>query len=224
MTFFAQRANLLVYQGLPFSQVFRFDEPDPTAPQYTQPLDLTGYTLVGQVEAQPKVKAYGIDILADPPAPGLYVLALVYMGVTYTMEIEVLPGETAKELQEKILKALKNLDLPLSACAPSCADAWHIVAAWYWPGVEWSLDIVSQPDDDLDIDVQQENIPLLEFAEAAVVDGDYTKVTLTLTSEQTAGLPMAGDGPLRWRLVAVNDINPQDVKLLVCGLLMVART
>lgn len=224
MTFFAQRANLLVYQGLPFSQVFSFDQPDASAPQYTMPLDLTGYTLAAQVEAQPKVKAYGIDILEDPPTPGMYIFTLTYMGVPVVIEIELEPGEGAKVLQKKIIDALKDLDLPLGACAPKCSDAFHIVAAWYWPGVDWFLVLTSQPADDVVVELEQGNAALAVFDTAAVVDGDYTKITISLTDEETAGFPMAGDGPLRWRLLARNNVSPQDVKLLAHGLLTVGRT
>lgn len=227
---FQRIVHLKVLQGHPFVKKLAFEEQDPTSELHTRPLTITGRTLVARVLAAPKSKAYEIKILKDSPAVGDYVFLLVYQGVEFPIEVEVLPGEGAKALQEKILAAIKALGLGfiLGACAESCAEAHEIVVAGWWPGVEFTLTLVEQPEDDppqVDLDLLQGNIPLAVFTVTSEVVDDKREVTLKLGGTVTAGIPAAGDGPYRWHLIAPLAADPtNDVLLLARGLLVVERT
>lgn len=224
---FMRTINLALYQGLPFSKTINFDEQDPTSPLHTRALNIDGRVLHARVDARPKAKAYGINILEDPPAPGVYVFLLVFAGVGHELQIEVLPGELAKDLQAKIIKAIKDLHLSLKACAEKCSDANQIVVAAPWPGLEWFLYLLSQPvDAQVDVEVLQDNAPLVEFTVTSEVVNDQLAVTLVLTTAKTGAIPAAGDGPYRWRLTAVaqgEGENPDDQLLLAHGLLTIGR-
>lgn len=226
---FRRTINLALYQGLPWSKTIAFEEQDPTSPLHTMAPDMNGRILKAQIDARPKAKAYGIEILEDPPEPGTYVFLLVYAGIEHTLEIELLPGELAKDLQAKIIKAIKDLHLGLSACAEKCSDAFYIVVAAPWPGLEWFLTLDSQPADaQVDVELLQDNAPLVEFDITSAVVNDKLAVTLVLTAAETAAIPAAGDGPYRWRLTAValgegDAENPDDQLLLAHGLVTIGR-
>lgn len=223
--------NLKVYQGLPFVKAIQLDEQDPVSPLHTRPLDITGRTLVAVINARPKVKAYELKILNPNPLPGIYSFLLIYGGKEYPFEVELLDGEGAKELQAKIIAAIKGLGLGfyIGVCAPSCADAYEIVIAGLWPGVDWTLEIVDQPvgdppEDQIELDILQENIPLAEFAVTSQVVDDQLVVTIKLNSDETGGIPAAGDGPYLWRLVAPLDAEPKaDMLLLARGHIVMER-
>lgn len=128
--------HLHAYQGLPLRRVLSFDEQDPVSALHTRALTITGYELQAQVSARPKSVAYELQILEDPPAPGTYEFMLIYGGIEYPIEIEVLEGELAKDLQAKFIAAVKALLLALSVCAPSCAHANEVDIVALWPGVD----------------------------------------------------------------------------------------
>jgi hypothetical protein len=224
---FLRTINLHVYQGLPWSKTITFEEQDPTSPLHTRALDIDGRVLRAQIDARPKAKAYGIKILQDPPEPGTYVFMLIYAGVEHELEILLLTGELAKDLQAKIIAAIKDLHLALSACAEKCSNAFEIVVAAPWPGLEWSLSLVSQPAaGQVEVDLLQANEPLVEFAVTSAVVNDKLAVTLALTTAKTGAIPAAGDGPYRWRLTApasgvVDDL--EDQLLLAHGLVTIGR-
>lgn len=225
---FLRTINLHVYAGLPFSKAIRFEEEDPASTLHTRALDITGRTLKAQVDARPKAKAYEIEILEDPPAAGLYVFLIVYAGVEYEIEVTLEEGELAKDLQTLIIDAIKDLLLGLSACAAKCSNAFEIIVAAPWPGLEWTLSLVSQPEaGQVEVGIVQTNTPLVEFSVSSAVDVDQLVVTLTLTTAQTGGIPVAGDGPYRWRLTAVATVDdvedPDDALLLARGLLTIGR-
>lgn len=231
MTAFLRTVHLKVYQGLPLEKKLRYEEPDPVSEFHTRPLTITGRTLVARIKAAPKSKAYEIVILKDPPAPGVYEFLLTYMGVEYPFEVELLPGEGAKELQEKIIAAIKALGFGFifGVCAESCANNHEIVVAGWWPGVEFLLELVSQPvtdppEDQVDVDILQDNAPLAVIAATSQVVGDQLEITLKLGGDVTAGIPAAGDGPYLWSLVAPLVADPDnDVLLLARGYLLVER-
>lgn len=227
---FLRTVQLKVYQGLPFSKDISFEEQDPASPLHTRPLDITGRTLVATVSAKPKSKAYELKILDPNPLPGVYEFLLTYGGNDYEFEVELLEGEGAKDLQEKIIKAIKGLGLGfvIGVCAPSCADAYEIVIAGLWPGLDFTLEIVDQPvadppEDQIELDILQDNIPLAEFAVASEVVEDQLVVTLKMSGAVTGGIPAAGDGPYLWRLLAPLDLDAEDVLLLARGHLVVGR-
>ena len=214
---FQRIVHLKANPGLPLVKKLYFDEPDPNSPLHTRPLTVTDYTLVAVVGSPPKSKAYEIEILQDPPAPGIYEFMIIFMGVEYPFEVELLPGEGAKELQEKIIKAIKALGLGhvFAACAPSCAEAYEIVVAGWWPGLEFQLLLVSQPvtdppEDQIDVDELQGNAPLAELTVTSQVVGDQLEITVKLSAAQTGGIPVAGDGPYRWHLTGVRVLDPGD--------------
>lgn len=216
---------LTAYQGLPLVHKFLFDETDPKAPAYTRPLDLTGRTIAAQLRGRPKVKVKKLVILEDPPAPGVYAFKVIIGGVEYPFTVTIEAGETAIDFVEKFLKALANLDLEVKACAEQCGTAGEVIVAWPWPGVEWDLVLVSQPEpDQVDVDdVQAADVVLATFAVSTATEGDYTAITLKLTATQTGALPMAGDGPFSFRLTATKNVDLTDVLLLARGHLLVAR-
>lgn len=216
---------LTAYQGLPLVHKFLFDETDPKAPQYTRPLDLTGRTLSAKLRGRPKVKVKKLNVLEDPPAPGVYSFKVLLGGGEYAFTVTIEDGETAIDFVEKFLKALANLDLEVKACAEACGAAGEVIVAWPWPGVEWDLVLVSQPvPDQVEIDdVQAADVVLATFAVSTATEGDYTAITLKLTSTQTSALPMAGDGPFSYRLTATKDSDPTDVLLLARGHLLIGR-
>lgn len=228
---FQRIVHLKAHPGLPLTKKLYFDEPDPESTLHTRPLDLTGRTLVAVISSPPKSKAYEIEILKDPPAPGIYVFKITYMGVEHLIEVEVLPGEGAKEFQEKIIKAIKALGLGLvfGVCAPSCADSHEVVVAGWWPGLEFLLELVSQPvtdppEDQVDVDELQGNAPLAEFAVTSQVVDDQLEITIKLDGAVTSGIPVAGDGPYRWHLIAPLDDDPTgDVLELARGNLVMER-
>lgn len=224
---FMRTIHLALYQGLPFSKALKFDEQDPTSPLHTRALDITGRTLRAQIDARPKAKAYNIEILEDPPEPGLYVFLLIWAGNGYPLEITLLPGEGAKDLQAKIIEALKGLHLGLSICPEKCSNAFEIVVAAPWPGLDFTLALTGSPDSDVVVEVLQDNEPLVEFAVTSEVVVDKLVVTLTLTVAKTSAIPVAGDGPYRWRLTAPavdgEDINQDDALLLAHGLVTIGR-
>lgn len=228
---FQRIVHLKAHPGLPLAKKLYFDQTDPQSPLYTQALDIAGRTLVALMAAPPKSKAYEIEILKDPPAPGPYVFKLTYMGVEYLIEVELLEGEGAKELQEKIIKAIKELGFGFifGVCAPSCAEAHEIIIAGWWPGVEFELELVSQPvtdppEDQVDIDELQDNAPLAEFEVTSQVVDDKLEITIKLDGKVTAGIPVAGDGPYRWHLIAPLDLDPTgDVLELARGNLVMER-
>ena len=223
---FLRTIHLALYQGLPFSKTINFDEQDPSSALHTRPLNIDGRNLRAQIDARPKAKAYGIVINADPPEPGVYVFLLIYAGIEHELEIELLPGELAKDLQAKIIAAIKDLHLGLSVCAEKCSNAFEIIVAAPWPGLEWSLALISQPGEDVDVNLLQDNTPLAEFTVSSEVVGDFLTVTLVLTFAQTGAIPAAGDGPYRWRLTAPaqgEGDNLNDQLLLAHGLLTIGR-
>ena len=227
--------HLRAYQGLPVTRVLQFDQPDPVSELHTVALNITDRTLVAQIVAHPKAKAYEIVILKDPPLPGIYEFLLIYMGVEYPIEVELLPTEGGKQLQEKLIAAIKAVLIEagllgiVAVCAPTCADAYEIVIAALWPGVEFTLELVSQPaadppEDQIELDIVQDNAPIAEFAVTSAVVLDQLVVTLKLSGAVTAGLPAAGDGPYLWRLTAPLTADPDgDVLLLARGHLVVER-
>lgn len=224
---FLRIINLHVYQGLPWAKTIYFDEVDPTSPLHTRALNVDNRIVRAQIDARPKAKAYAIEILEDPPAPGTYVFLLIYAGVEYPLEIELLPGETAKDLQAKIIAAIKGLHLGLSACPEKCSNAFEIVVAAPWPGLEWFLSLVSQPEaGQVDVDLLQDNAPLVEFDITTTVVNDKLAVSMVLTTAKTGAIPAAGDGPYRWRMTAIlqgeGDI-PDDQLLLAHGLVTIGR-
>lgn len=224
---FMRTVHLTVFQGLPFSKVLKFDEQDPTSPLHTRALDITGRVLVAQIDARPKAKAYNIEIIADPPQPGLYVFLVIWAGAGYPLEITLLPGEGAKDLQTKIIKAIKDLHLGLSVCPEKCSNAFEIVVAAPWPGLDFELAITGSPNNEVLVEVLQDNTPLVEFVVTSEVVVDKLVVTLTLTTAKTGAIPAAGDGPYRWRLAAPavdgEDYNFDDAILLAHGLVTVGR-
>jgi hypothetical protein len=224
---FLRTINLHLYQGLPWAKTVYFEEQDPSSPLHTRALDIDGRVVRAQIDARPKAKAYKIEILEDPPAPGTYVFVLTYAGVEYTLEIELLPGETAKDLQAKIIKAIKDLHLGLSACPEKCSNAFEIIVAAPWPGLEWLLQLLFQPADaQVDVEVVQDNAPLVEFDITTTVVDDKLAVSMVLTTAKTGAIPAAGDGPYRWRMTAVlqgeGDII-DDQLLLAHGLVTIGR-
>lgn len=203
--------NLHAYQGLPLRKVLSFEEVDPNSPLHTRALTITGYELRAQVSARPKSVAYELEILEDPPAVGTYEFLLIFGGVEYPIEIEVEAGELAKDLQAKFIAAVKGLLLALGVCAPSCMQAHEVVVAALWPGVAWSLALVSQPEaDQVDVNLLQDNIPLAEFTVTSAVVIDQLEVTLLLPAAITGSIPAAGDGPYLWRLIGVKVTDPGD--------------
>lgn len=224
---FKRTIHLALYQGLPFSKTINFDEPDPTSALHTRPLDIDGRNLRAQIDARPKAKAYGIELFNDPPPPGYYVFTLIYAGTEYTLPIELLPGELAKDLQAKIIAAILALRLGLSACAATCSDAFKIEVAAPWPGLQWSLALLfEESEGQVEVNLLQDNTPLAEFEVSSEVVGDFLAVTLVLTFAQTGAIPAAGDGPYRWRLTAPaqgEGDNLNDQLLLAHGLLTIGR-
>jgi hypothetical protein len=216
---------LTAYQGLPLVQKFLFDETDPTAPQYTRPLDLTGRTLAAQLRGRPKVKVKKLEVLEDPPAPGVYQFKVTLGGAEYPFSITIEVGDTAIDFIEKFLDAIGDLDLEVKACAETCGTEGEVIIAWPWPGVEWDLVLVSQPEpDQIEVDnVQAADVVLATFAVTTATEGDYTAITLKLTGTQTGALPMAGDGPFSYRLTATDDGDATDVLLLARGHLLIGR-
>lgn len=215
---------LLAWAGLPLKVSFKFREPDPTCPVYEQALDLTGRTLVATVRGRAKAIAYEVLIKSDPPTPGIYVFELVYAGTTYTITIEVLEGWTAKDLQAALIKELAALLLPwLIFCPKSCADVSELMVFTLFPGVYFTLAIVSQPGDDVEINQKQADDPLLEMAASAQVVGDDQVITLVLSAEQTAALPPT-DGPYDYALIAAKNGDPTDVLFLARGTLLIERS
>ena len=204
--------HLHAYQGLPLRRVLPFDEPDPVSPiLHTRALTITGYELQAQVSARPKSIAYALETLEDPPAPGTYEFLLIFGGVEYPFEIEVEEGELAKDLQAKFIAAVKGLLLALGVCAPSCMQAHEVVVAALWPGVFWSLALVSQPEpDQVEIKLLQDNAPLAEFTVTSQIVVDQLEITVLLPAAVTGSLPAAGDGPYLWRLVGVRVTDPGD--------------
>lgn len=216
---------LTAYQGLPLVHTFRFDEVDPNAPDYTRPLDLTGRTLSAQLRGRPKVKVKKLEVLEDPPAPGTYEFKVVIGGVEYPFEVEIEAGDTAIDFIEKFLEALADLDLEVKACAETCGAAGEVIIAWPWPGVEWDLVLVSQPEPgQVEVNnVQAADVVLATFTISTGTDGDYTTITIKLTGTQTGALPAAGDGPFSYRLIATKNSDATDVLLLARGHLIVGR-
>lgn len=216
---------LTAYQGLPLVHKFLFDEPDPNAPIYTRPLDLTGRTLSAQLRGRPKLGVKKLIVLEDPPAPGVYVFIFTVGGVEYTFEVTIEAGETAIDFIEKFEKAIAALDLDLKACAETCGAEGEVIVAWLWPGVPWDLVVDSQPaPDQVEIqDVQAADVLLATFAVSTAIEGDYTAITLKLTGAKTSGLPAAGDGPFSYRLIATDDQDDTDVLLLARGHLVVGH-
>jgi len=151
---------------------------------------------------------------------------LILGGVEYPFTVTIEPGETAIDFVEKVLKAIANLDLEVKACAETCGAAGEVIVAWPWPGVEWDLVIVSQPEpDQIEIDdVQAADVLLATFTVQTATSGDYTAITIKLSGVQTGALPMAGDGPFNYRLTATKNDDPTDVLLLARGHLIVGRT
>ncbi len=231
MSTFQRIVHLKMFQGFPLEKKLYFEEQDPNSALHTRPLTLTGRTLAAVIKAAPKSKADEIEILKDPPAPGIYEFLLTYMGVEYPIEVEVLPGEGAKELQAKIIAAIKALGLGfiIGVCAASCADAFEIVIAGWWPGVEFELELVSQPvtdppEDQIELDIKQDNIPLAVFGVSSQVVVDQLEITLKLGADVTSGVPAAGDGPYLWHLIAPLTADPDnDVLLLARGHIVVER-
>lgn len=204
-------AHLHAYQGLPLRKVLRFDEQDPVSPLHTRALTITGYELKAQVSARPKAVAYELGILKDPPKPGAYVFALVFGGIEYSLTITMLPGELAKDLQAKFIAAVQGLLLGLSVCPPSCSQAHEVDVVYPWPGVEWSLALVSQPEaGQVEVKKLQGNAPMAEFTVSSAVVVDHLEVTLLLPAAVTGSIPAAGDGPYLWRLVGVRVTDPGD--------------
>lgn len=216
---------LAAYQGLPLVHRFLFDEPDPKAPQYTRPLDLTGRTLAATLRGRPKLKVKKLIVLEDPPEPGVYPFKIILGGVEYAFTVTIEEGETAIDFVAKFLKAIANLDLEVKACAEACGAEGEVIIAWPWPGVDWDLVLVSQPaPDQVDVDdVQAADVVLAVFAVGTATDGDYTAITLKLTGTQTSALPVAGDGPFSYRLTATKNSDPTDVLLLARGHVVVGR-
>lgn len=224
---FLRVINLHLYHGLPFSKTINFEEVDPTSQLHTRALNIAGRNLRAQIDARPKATAYGIKILQDPPSPGTCVFLLIYAGVEYTLEIELLPGEIAKDLQAKIIDAIKALHLSLTACPETCSNAFEIVAAAPWPGLVWSLSLVSQPEaGQVEVELLQDNAPLVEFVVTSSVVNDKLAVSMVLTTAKTGAIPAAGDGPYRWRLTAPmagEGDNLEDQLLLAHGLVTIGR-
>lgn len=203
--------HLHAYHGLPLRKVLRFDEQDPVSPLHTRALTITGYELQAQVSARPKAVAYELAILKDPPKPGPYVFKLIFGGVEYSLTITVVAGELAKDLQTKFIAAVQALLLGLSVCPPSCSQAHEVDIVYPWPGVEWSLALVSQPEaGQVEVKKLQGNAPLAEFTVSSAVVVDQLEITLLLPAAVTGSLPAAGDGPYLWRLVAVRVTDPGD--------------
>ncbi len=136
--------HLHAYQGLPLRKVLSFDEQDPVSAPHTQALTITGYELQAQVSARPKAVAYELKILEDPPAPGVYEFLVIFGGVQYPISITLEQGDLAKDLQTKFMAAVKALMLGLSICPPSCMQAHEVDIVYPWPGVEWSIEVVSR--------------------------------------------------------------------------------
>lgn len=203
--------HLHAYQGLPLRKVLRFDEQDPVSPLHTRALTITGYELQAQVSARPKAVAHELAILEDPPKPGPYVFKLIFGGVEYSLTITVVAGELAKDLQTKFIAAVQALLLGLSVCPPSCSQAHEVDIVYPWPGVEWSLALVSQPEaGQVEVKKLQGNAPLAEFTVSSAAVVDQLEITLLLPAAVTGSLPAAGDGPYLWRLVAVRVTDPGD--------------
>lgn len=203
--------NLHAYQGLPLRKVLSFDEQDPVSALHTRALTITGYELQAQVSARPKAVAYELVILEDPPAPGVYEFAILFGGVVYPISITLDEGELAKDLQTKFIAAVQALLLGLSVCPPSCSQAHEVDVVYPWPGVEWSLSLVDQPEpDQVEVKKLQGNAPMAEFTVSSTVVADQLNVTLLLPAAVTASIPAAGDGPYLWRLVAVRVTDPGD--------------
>ena len=203
--------HLHAYQGLPLRKELSFEEQDPVSPLHTRALTITGYELQAQVSARPKAVAYELEILADPPKPGVYEFLVVFGGVEYPISITVEPGELAKDLQAKFIAAVQALLLGLSVCPPSCSQAHEVDVVYPWPGVEWSLALVSQPEaGQVEVKKLQGNAPMAEFTVSSAVVVDQLVVTLLLPAAVTASIPAAGDGPYLWRLVAVRVTDPGD--------------
>jgi len=203
--------NLHAYQGLPLRKVLSFDEQDPVSALHTRALTITGYELQAQVSARPKAVAYELKILEDPPKPGVYEFMVVFGGIEYPISITLLPGELAKDLQTKFMAAVAALMLGLSICPPSCMQAHEVDIAFPWPGVEWSIALVSQPEEgQVEIDKLQGNAPMAEFAVTSEVVVDQLVITLLLPAAVTGSIPAAGDGPYLWRLIAVKVTDPGD--------------
>lgn len=208
---FQKIVNLHAYQGLPLQYSLRFEEQDPGSPLHTRPLTITSRMLRAQVSARPKSKAYEINILEESPAVGTYEFLINFGGVDYPIEVELEAGEGAKELQAKIIAAIKGLLLALAVCAPHCSDVYEINVVSPWPGVEWTLALVDQPEDDqVEVEVVQDNAPLAIFTVTSSVVVDQLVVAMLLPAAVTAVLPAAGDGPYRWHLTAIKVTDPGD--------------
>lgn len=203
--------NLHAYQGLPLRRVLNFEEQDPISALHTRPLTITGYELVAQVSARPKAIAYELEILEDQPATGDYEFLLVFGGVEYPFTVTVEEGDTAKDMQAKFIAAVKALMLGLSVCPPSCMEAYEVDIVYPWPGVVWSLALLSQPEpDQVEVDKVQDNAALANFTITSQVVGDQLAITLLLPAAVTASIPAAGDGPYLWRLIGIRVTDPGD--------------
>lgn len=225
---FLRTIHLTAYAGLPFSKIINFDEVDPASALHTRALDITGRTLKAQIDGRPKAKAYEIEILEDPPAPGDYEFLLIYAGIEHEVTVTLPAGGIAKDLQTLIIDAIKALLLSLNVCKETCSDTAVIEVASPWPGLEWSLALVSQPEAaQVDVDLVQDNAPLVAFTVSSAVVVDKLAVTLSLSTAQTGAIPVAGDGPYRWRLTAVavdGDVeDPDDALLLAHGMFTIGR-
>jgi hypothetical protein len=87
-----------------------------------------------------------------------------------------------------------------------------------------SQPVTDPPEDQVDVDELQGNAPLAEFEVNSQVVGDQLEITIKLDGEVTSGIPVAGDGPYRWHLIAPLDADPTgDVLELVRGNLVMER-
>lgn len=219
---FQKVQNLQVWQALPFKVTLFFQQDDPDCPEFKEPLDLGTFTLQAALKGAAKAKAYEV-VMDDPPTPGNYVLLLVWGENEYTLTIVVEPGDSAAEFIEKLEKAIEALLIDyLKVCPKKCGGSALYVLG-LWPGLPFELSIVSQPDDDLQIDLLQEDAPLQVFTVSSTVQGDYLAITLTLSAKETSILPTAA-GPYQWSLIGLSAGPPEDVLLLARGLVVVAAS
>lgn len=225
MTAFRQVQALSVFQGLPLQHTFLFDEPDDCG--YILPLSLTGRTVTAQLRGRPKAKVMQVNVV-DPPTPGVYEFQIVLGGVAYPFEFELEAGESAQDWVKKFKAALNALALDLSLCAETCGAEGEIIVAGIWPGQVWTLVLVDAPDP-TEVEIEEIQPPDVLLATFTVTTGTNdagtkTTVRISLTGTQTSGLPMAGSGPLNYRVLATDNVDPNDVLFLARGHLLVGFT
>lgn len=213
---FQQIQNLLIWAGLPYKHVLKFQQADPDCPSFKVALEVAeGFDLKAAIKGKAKAKAYLLE-LDDPPTPGEYVLELLWGDDVHPLTITVEPGDNAPEVIEKIEKAIEALLIEYLKVCPKKCGAAALYVLGLWPGLIFSLRIVSQPGDDLELELLQDDAALEVFTVSSAVVGDYLEVTLKLSAKATAVLPPT-DGPYDWSLIALHEDDPADVLLLARG-------